>query len=114
MKLLVPSSLLLALLCGPAVADSTTTYLVELSTKTERHALLVADRSCGELQVKSPQRESFLKVCAYADDKSKSVRLEVDRRIRDKTDESRQAVVVNATVGASYDLIDGKMTVKTQ
>lgn len=114
MRLLVPTSLLLGLLCGPAIADSTTTYVVELATKTERHTLLVADRSCGELQIKSPQRESFLKVCAQADDKTKYVRLEIDRRIRDKADESRQAAVVIASAGSTYDLLDGKMTVQTK
>ena len=115
MNSVLSSSLLLCLLCGPAIADSTTNYVVELATKTTKQTIVVADRSCAEIQVKSPQRESFLRVCAVGDDKNtKYVRLEVERRTRDNQDESRQAAVVVATSGASYDLLDGRMTVKTQ
>lgn len=108
--------LVLTLLCAPALAaaDSTTTYVIELATKSARHTILVADRSCGELQIKSPQRESFLRVCAQAADSGKHVRLDVDRRTRENQDESRQAAVVVAQAGATYDLLDGKLTVKTR
>ena len=114
LKPILSSSLLLTLLCAPALADSpsTTTYVVELATKTTRHTVLVADRSCGEVQIKSTQRESFLRVCAH--EAGKHVRLELDRRTRDNTDEAHQAAVVMATSGASFDLLDGKLTVKTQ
>ncbi len=110
------SSLLVTLLCGPALADpsSTTTYAIELATKTTRQTILVADHSCGEIQIKSAQRESFLRVCAVASDNAKFVRLEIERRTRENQDESRQAAVVMAASGASYELFDGKMTVKTQ
>lgn len=114
MKSVLTSSLLLTLLCGPALADSTTTYSIELTTKTTRQTILVADRSCGEIQLKSPNRESFLKVCAVATKGSKYVRLDVERRTRENQEESRQAAVVMAASGSSYDLLDGKLTVKTQ
>lgn len=121
---MLKTSLFLFLLCGPALADSSSssstspsssvTYSVELATKTHRHVILVADRSCGEIQLKTPQRESFLRVCATAAATGKHVRLEVERRTRDNQDEARQAAVVVATPGSSFDLLDGKLTVKTQ
>jgi len=125
MKPIVSSSLLLALLCGPAVADapkakvdpkadSTATYLIDFTSKTSHHTLVVADRSCGEVQVKAPQYESFFRVCARMNDDAKSVRLEVDRKLREKDTESRQFAVVVASAAASYDWLDGKITVKTQ
>jgi hypothetical protein len=114
MKSVLAASLLLTLLCGPALAESTATYSIELATKTTRQTILVADRSCGEIQLKSPNRESFLKVCAVATENGKHVRLEVERRTRENQEETRQAAVVMAASGASYDLLDGKLTVKTQ
>jgi hypothetical protein len=88
--------------------------VVELATKSARHTILVADHSCGEVQIKSPDRESYFRVCAKPGDAGKHVRLEVERRTREKQDEARQAAVVIATSGATYDLLDGKLTVKTQ
>lgn len=115
MKPIVASSLLLALLCGPALADptSTTTYVIELTTKTARHTIFVADRACGELQIKTPKSESYFRVCAHAHD-PKTVRLELDRRTRDNHDEARASAVVVAASGASYELLDAKLTVKTR
>lgn len=116
-KPLLASSLLATLLCGPALADPsvapTTTYVIELATKTQRHVIFVADRSCGEVQYKAPQREQFFRVCATASD-AKHVRLDVERRTRDNHDEARTSAVVMASTGASFDLLDAKMTVKTQ
>lgn len=98
----------------PTTTPATTTYVIELATKSARHSLLVADRSCAELQLKSPQRESFLRVCAHAADSGKHVRLDVERRTRESQDESRQTAVVVAQAGATYDLLDGKLSVKTR
>lgn len=106
--------LVLTLVCAPAAADSNTTYLVDFQSKTSHHALVIAAGSCGEVQVKAPQYESFIRVCILPQKDGKAVRLDIDRRLRENQTESRQSAVVVATSAVSYDWLDGKLTVKTQ
>jgi hypothetical protein len=114
MKPVLSASLLLTMLCGPALAGTVpVTYAIDLATKTEHHTLFVTDKSCAEIQAKSRDRESFFRVCASASENN-YVRLDIDRRTRDKEDEARTSAVVVAAPGASYDLLDTKLTVKTK
>ena len=116
MKIICASSLLVALLCGPAVANSEATYRVELTVgdkQVQRHTLYVTDHRCGEVSSKTPLRESFVKICAEPTD-DKRIRVSVERRVRDKADESHALTTLIATSGASFDVLDAKLTIKTQ
>ena len=103
--------LALTLLCAPALADSPASYQIDFASKSSTHTLVVLNHSCGEVQVKQPDHESYLKVCANTGP-DKVVRLEIERRFRENQTESRQSAVVVAKGGVSYDWLDGKITVK--
>jgi len=102
---------LVTLMCGPALADTTGTYAIDVVIKSQHQSLFVTDHSCGELQSKGPARDSFLRVCAIPAEAGR-VRLEIERRSRDKDDESHVKAVVMATSGSSFDVLDAKLSVK--
>jgi hypothetical protein len=106
---------LLAGIGGSAFADAQPTYRVDLvfAPTQAKHTLYVTDHGCGELLQKSAQRDSFIKVCAKTTD-DKRVRLEVDRRVRDKADEQSSQVTLIAASGATFEILDAKVTVKAQ
>jgi hypothetical protein len=108
------TSTLLALLCGPALADSPT-YRIELvfAATQAHHTLYVTDHGCGELLQKSAQRDSLLKICASTTD-DKRVRLAVERRVRDNADEQSSQVTLIATSGTTFEVLDARLTVKVQ
>jgi hypothetical protein len=100
---------LVTLMCAPALADST--YAIDVSIKSQHTSLLVSDNSCGELQSKGPGRDSYVRVCAKPVDASR-VRLDIERRSREKDDESHATAVVMAASGSTFDVLDAKLTVK--
>lgn len=101
--------LIVTALAAPAFAD--TTHQFELALKNERYTVLVADDSCGELQVKSPQRERSLRVCVRANSTDK-LRIEIERRTRDLNDEVHTKTTVVMARGSSLNLDDLKLTLK--
>lgn len=112
MKTLFSTSLLL-LLCGPALANTESTYKVEIAVDKSKHTLFVTDHQCSEMQIKTALRDSFFKVCAQPTD-DKRVRVGVERRLRDKADESRAFTTLIAASGATFDVLDAKVTLHKQ
>jgi hypothetical protein len=103
------------MICGPALADTQPTYRVDLvlGSFQTRHTLFVTDTGCGELLQKSSQRDAFIKICAHTTD-DKRVRLAVERRVRDKADEQSSQVTLVVASGVTFEVLDAKLTVKTQ
>ncbi len=107
--------LLVAILCGPALADSKTTSLGFALTNGQdaRHyAMKLAADACGSVQAKAPQQEDEIKVCLKHEG-SVDVRLEIDWMTRRGDQEFRNRSTVVAAAGQSFDLDSGvaKLTV---
>jgi hypothetical protein len=114
-KTTLTTSLLVSLLCGPAVAESISSYRIDFTIGTgstaEHYAVLVSDRSCGETGARTRDaREHLFKVCVDPTDDNR-VRLDIERRVRSKRDDAHTNAVVVTRSGASFDLLDTKVTV---
>ena len=116
-NILFASSVLLGMLCAPALADGPTMYRIDVSLRADGPAheevLFVSDNTCGKVSAKSSARESYLRVCAMPVDQ-KRVRLEIERRVRDSSDERHAESVLVVAPGGTYDVLDAKLTIKAQ
>jgi hypothetical protein len=109
-KTLLASSILLGLLCGPALAD--TNYEVDIAMQkgntTQKYALLIVENSCGDMSVKGPDHSAFFRVCLRSD--AGKLKLELERKTRDGSDEVEVHAVVNATPKSTFTLTDMKVS----
>jgi hypothetical protein len=106
----------LALLCAPALADDPTMYRIDFSLAadgpTHKDVLFVSDHTCGEMQTKTSQHESKLKICAKPLGGNKT-EVGIERRIRDGADEkSAYATVVISGPLSSVHMLDATLTIK--
>ena len=107
LKAILTTTILVSLTAS-ALADEAT-YRIDYGSSS----LFVSDNTCGEISSKTPQHADRLKICARPAE-GKRVRLEVDRHVRDKADEKEISVVVIVAPGATFDLLDAKLSVKVQ
>jgi hypothetical protein len=110
------ASCVLALLCAPALADDPTMYRIDFSLAadgpTHKDVLFVSDHTCGEMQTKTSQHESRLRVCAKPLGGNKT-QLEIERKIRDGADEKRaSATVVISGPLSSVHMLDATLSIK--
>ena len=110
------TSTVLTLLCAPALADDPTMYRIDFSLSadgpTHKDVLFVSDHSCGEMQTKTSQHESKLRICVKPLD-SKKTQLEIERKIRDGADEKRAfATVVISGPLSSVHMLDATLSIK--
>ena len=103
----------LAMLAGPAVADSTANYTVSVEIKQQRYAILVVDHACGDVKIKAPNKESTLRVCAKPTQQGR-VTLEIDRRSVDGPSEVQTHSVINAVPKSAYNVLDMKVSLDVQ
>ena len=108
MTKLASASLLVALLCAPALADTKTVQLGFMLTagKDVRHyAIKLVPDACGIVESKAPQQHDEIKVCMKAD--GGNYRLEVDWSTRRDDNELFNRSTVVAALGQTFDLDGG-------
>ena len=112
MKTPILSAILTFLLCGPALADNSYTVDISMTNNPQQKVqIMLVDHTCGDMQVKQPKREAFFRVCAKPADQGR-VRLEIERRTRDNTDEITNHAIVTATPKSSFTLLDMKVSLQ--
>lgn len=106
---LIASSILLALLCGPALADSKTLQLgftLKNGKDTRNYAIKVVADECASISSKAPEQQDEIRVCAHPDGATE-IRLQLDWMTRQGDRELRNKSVVIATRGQKFDLDGG-------
>ena len=108
MTKLAAVSLLVALLCAPALADTKTVQLgfTLTSGKDTRHyAIKLVPDECGKVESKAPQQHDDIKVCMKAD--ADNFRLAVDWTTRHDDSELINRSTVIAARGQTFELDGG-------
>lgn len=112
MKTVITTASLLVLLCGPALAETSYSVGITLTTNPQqKYELLVVDNTCADMQVKAPKHEAFFRVCAKPADQGK-VRIELERKTRDGDDEISNHATVTTTPKGSFSLLDMKVSLQ--
>jgi len=106
---MLKSLFIVALLTGPALADSISNYTVGLEMKQQKYSILVVDHACGDVKVKAPKQESSLHVCAKEADQGR-VTLDIERKTFDGTNEVVTHSVINAVAKSTYNVLDMKVS----
>lgn len=105
MTKLLTSSVLLALLCGPALADSKTTQIdlaVQGGASPRKYALRIVEDSCSSVESKSPVSRDKVRVCMKPS--ANDLRLEIEWETHEGTRDLRQQSTIVASRGQSWDL----------
>jgi hypothetical protein len=111
-------STLLALLCGPALADSKTLdlgFTLGAGNDARHYAMKLVSDACGSIAAKAPDTQDDIHVCAHPDGPS-DFKLEVDWSTRRGDHELHNRSTAIASRGHSFDLDGGtaKLTVSLQ
>ena len=109
MTKMASASLLVAVLCGPALADNKTLQLgftLTAGKDTRHYAMKLVADACGTIESKAPEQQDHINVCMKADSTSE-FRLEVDWTTRHDNSELHNRSTVVAARGSSFDLDGG-------